>query len=447
VLVVRVAGRFFATVFGYGRHLLKPGCWDENFGLRATLNSIEPNSIRSIDRKSFDAIARHTREEASREGSIEQFGLNIDQDLLRAVVGRPTDKQLGRRLAGMDALTAIVALELRDLPDQLERYLRQSRRQSYRRRFPWVEQISEVRDGWQRAELDDLLASRLGRGELEKCWLSVPVPIDWSQVGGFRYSMSERAETHDDIHLITFLPSLRNPESLGPEQLRRRAVYCVDLDGRHARDKWSVYQCLYAEIRHQGNVYLLTGGGWYRVAPGFVARVDGDVAQIPATVVPLPDYEHSSEVEYNRAVRRANRRELALMDRKNIPYGGGSSRIEFCDLYTRSRVMIHVKRYAGSSVLSHLFAQGVVSGTLFLQDADFRKAVNRQLPETHRVQRPDRRPPARSYEVAFAIISRSPRELQLPFFSKVNLRTAHQTLTGLGYRVTLTKIPVAASRS
>src|SRR5581483_2977489 len=149
----KVGGRVFAVVFGYGRHLLQPGCWDESFGLRTTLNSIAPDSIRSLDRKSFDALTRHTREEASRKGPIEDFGLNIEQDLLRAVVGRPVAPELGRRIAGMDALTATVAMSLLDLPVQLERYLNQWRKTGYRSRFPWVDQVSEVRDGRMRAEL------------------------------------------------------------------------------------------------------------------------------------------------------------------------------------------------------------------------------------------------------------------------------------------------------
>ena len=442
LLVLRVKGRFFAVAFGYGRHLLEPGSWDANFGLRVTLNAIEPDSVRSIDRKSFDAISRHTREEASREGSIDQFGINVDRDLLRAVVGRPKSLSLGRMLAGMDALTATIGITLQDLPSQLELYLQQWRKRSYKKRYPWVDQISEVRDGRQRAELDERLVARLARGDLEKSWLSVPVPIDWSQVGGFRYTPGPRAETYDDIHLASFLDSFRNPEDLKPEHLRRRAIYCLDPDGQHAWDKWTAYQCLYAEMKHQGNVFLLTGGHWYRVAPGFVSRVDGDIAQIAETTALLPRYSHGSEGEYNRSVSRRSRREFALMDGKNIPYGGGASRIEFCDLYTRSRVMIHVKRYGASSVLSHLFAQGLVAATLFLQDSDFRKAVNRRLPESHRLARPERRPTVQNYEVAFAIVSKSAGELQLPFFSKVNLRNAYQTLTGLGYDVTLTKIAV-----
>ena len=67
--------------------------------------------------------------------------------------------------------------------------------------------------------------------------------------------------------------------------------------------------------------------------------------------------------------------EVAVMDRKNIRYGGGASRIEFCDLFINKRTLLHVKRYGGSSAMSHLFSQGVVSATLFLQDRDFRQKV------------------------------------------------------------------------
>lgn len=439
-LVFKVDNRHVAVVFGYGRHLLKPGCWDESFGLRTTLNSIDPDSIRSIDRKSFDTLSRHTREEANREGPIEQFGLNVEQDLLRAVVGRPSADVLGKRLAGMDALTATVALRLEDLYDQIGRYLGQWRKTTYRARFPWIDQIAEIRDSRTRLELDDLLCARLRTGNVSKSWLAVPLPVDWSGVGGFRYSSSSRAEIRPDLDLSEFLASLRNPTELAPEQLRRRCVEMLDADGQYPRDRWQVYQCLYAEVRQGSDVFLLTGGRWYRVAPVFVQKVDREVAAIRPTNVALPKFSHAGEQEFNVDAQRSDPSNIALMDRKNIPYGGGPSQIEFCDLYTKSCVMLHVKRYQGSSVLSHLFAQGVVAGTLFAQDADFRKALNKRLPLSHRLRRPEQRPRTEKYEVAFAIISKSRNALQLPFFSKVNLRQAYNTLSGLGYRVTLTKI-------
>ena len=53
-------------------------------------------------------------------------------------------------------------------------------------------------------------------------------------------------------------------------------------------------------------------------------------------------------------------------------------------------------------------------------------------------------PEAKDYEIGFAIVSRVPGQLELPFFSKVNLRSAARTLNGFGYKVTLTKIDVVA---
>lgn len=441
VLVLRAAERWFAVTFGYGRHLLAQGIWEPNFGLKVTLNSIDDDSIRSIDRKSFDAIARHTREEASRAGSIEQFGLNVEEDLLRAVVGKPEDETLARSMAGMDALTVTAATTLPDLPARLERYLSQWTKRKYRTRSPWVDQIAEIRDRRQARSLDERLVERLVARELDHAWLAVPIPIDWSKVGGFRFSNSQRADTHDDIHLQGFFESLRDSTSLSPETLRRKSVYCLDPDGRHVSDRWSVYQCLYVEISDGEDVFLLTGGRWYRVARRFVRRIDQDVAGLPSTEFDLPPYRHGSEGAYNQAVARGDAA-VALMDQKNIRYGGGASQIEFCDLFVRKRVMLHVKRYGGSSVLSHLFSQGVVSATLFLQDQEFRKVVRKKLRGRHRDGVPEGRPRPDHYEVGFVVISRAPGDLVLPFFSKVNLRNAARTLAGLGYRVTLTKVDV-----
>ena len=48
VFLVQASRRWFALTFGQGRHLLAPGVYEENFGLRATLNSVNPDHIRVI---------------------------------------------------------------------------------------------------------------------------------------------------------------------------------------------------------------------------------------------------------------------------------------------------------------------------------------------------------------------------------------------------------------
>ncbi len=128
------------------------------------------------------------------------------------------------------------------------------------------------------------------------------------------------------------------------------------------------------------------------------------------------------------------------MDRKNINYGGGSSSVEFCDVYdTEKKAFMHIKNYYGSSALSHLFAQGRVSGQLFLSDPKFRKKVKEKEPSLP--FDPDTNPSPSDYKIIFGIISESENDLNLPFFSKVNFKNERNLLNTFGFKgVYLTKI-------
>jgi uncharacterized protein (TIGR04141 family) len=69
VFVTRAGGRFFIVVFGQGRHLIKPGACEERFGLRVTLNSVDPKSLRAVDVSTLEANPFHGTRQASREES------------------------------------------------------------------------------------------------------------------------------------------------------------------------------------------------------------------------------------------------------------------------------------------------------------------------------------------------------------------------------------------
>jgi len=132
------------------------------------------------------------------------------------------------------------------------------------------------------------------------------------------------------------------------------------------------------------------------------------------------------------------------MDRKLVSYGGAHSTIEFCDLLTDTKQLVHIKRYGGSSHLSHLFNQGVVSGELFVSDSKFRKSVNEKLPAAYKLANADETPDPREWEVVFAVISKSNNPLDIPFFSKVALRNAQRRLQSYGYKVRKKKIQIAS---
>jgi uncharacterized protein (TIGR04141 family) len=55
---------------------------------------------------------------------------------------------------------------------------------------------------------------------------------------------------------------------------------------------------------------------------------------------------------------------------------------------------------------------------------------------------PNQPPNAAEFQVVFAIVSDSPDDLALPFFSKITLRHAARRLQAYGFRVAVAKIPV-----
>jgi uncharacterized protein (TIGR04141 family) len=445
VLAVRVKDRLFAITFGYGRHLINPLVIESSFGLRVTLNAVAPDKIRSIDKKAFEGISTHTREQASKDTSIADFGLDVERDVLRAVVGTPSDTTLGTRLAGMDALTVTCKVSLDTLPALLGAYLDKSAEVTYKDRYPWVDNIKEIREKRLRNQLDEELLKLLADRDNPRAWLGVPDLIDWNDIEGFKYSAAASAETFPDLHLRDYLDKvIKTIPSI--DTLRSHRVHGVRATSNDIFDKWPVYRCLYAEVTFAQQTYLLSSGAWYSVDRDFMEKINSAVDEIQETnLVPLAYTEGDDEAAYN--VKLADSIAGACcLDGQTVQYGGGRSKVEFCDVLLPSRQLLHVKRYAGSSsVLSHLFAQGVVSATSFVGDAAFREKVNEMLPVAMRLSDPSTQPDTSEYEVAYVIASRSAKPLTpstLPFFSRVTLRNAHRTLTQMGFKVTLTKAQV-----
>jgi uncharacterized protein (TIGR04141 family) len=440
VLVVKMKGRIFALTFGYGRTLLNKEALEERFGLRVTLNTIDVEKIRTIDRKSLDAIPKIMKEQASKEGPVAHFSLNIVNELIRSFSGIPADQTFGTRLAGTDSLTVSIKANLDDIPALLATCFDKWNDTSYKIKFPWIDHIEEVRDPSIVNRLENELVSKIKSNNFDKMWLSVPDLLDWSDIAGFRYRDSKTDSIQKDIHFDTFLSTVREIDSLSIDFLKHRNVFCISESTDIVVDKWSIFHCIYSEIEIDDKTYLLTDGKWYCIDPSFVRQIDKDISELRQTNIKLPKYIDKNEEEYNARVCKASIKELILMDRKLIPYGGGASRIEFCDIYSKQGTIIHVKRYGGSSVLSYLFLQGSNSAESFLFEPEFRTAVNKKLPTSHKLLNPKDRIVTSQHEIAFVVISKSKKTLTLPFFSRLTLRNVYRRLQGFGYKVTLTKV-------
>lgn len=445
-LLVKMEDRSYVLTFGQGgRFLVKEGAYEEKFGLLVALNSVDRESFRCVDKQSLDTLQSHTRIQSGYEASADQFGLDVEQDMLKAIVGTPTDTRLGSRMSGTDSLSVSVRMRLADLPFLLRSYKDKFEQDLSKTDYQWVNNISLVKHNSQLVdELDNALVANIRANDHSKVWLAIPEIIHWDVVKGFIYSHG-KSNLYTDITLHNFLKTVDDIDSITIDLLKNRSVSCADADHQKVFKHWPIYKCVYAEIDLGANKYILNDGKWFHVNEDFVARTNVDYQEIPYSNLTLPIYEGDNEGEYNQQVSAQYPQRFALLDAKNkISHGGGHGQVEACDLLSIDRQLIHIKIYGKSSVFSHLFSQGFVSGQLLQLDAEFRRKVREKLDAPFdELIAVDRRPRENEYTIIFAVISdQKHKRLSIPFFSRVNLNNTFKMLKGYGYEVELLKIDV-----
>jgi uncharacterized protein (TIGR04141 family) len=444
LLVVQIEEHIFGLPFGQGRYLLDLDQVEERFGLKVCLNSIDERAIRSIDKRSFDAMLTQSRVQTSKAAPIADFGLDIEQDLLRAATGTPVDTGLGERMSGLDSLNVSARTSLSDLTALLPKYMRAFRSTKYRAKYRWVDQIAEIRA---EADIDRLNAKLIAAFEdraKTHLWMALPEVVDWTRVQGFRHSHRRGAPLHYDAHLEEWIADAVKDSDVSIELLLRKRVYASDANGLDVVD-WPVYKCLYCEIEEGQSTYLLSAGKWYLVKRDLVEHVNESFRTISRRATPLPHYAHESEAAYNVDVAERSPQEFSCHDRKLITVPGSGSPIEICDLYSKQRELIHVKRYGASSVLSHHFAQALISAEALSLDRAARDAFAGQLKPQFRFD--PLKFQAADHTVVLAVVSDQQGDLTLPFFSRLNLRHTERRLRAMGFRVAIAKIQVETRTS
>ncbi|MGA3209249.1 MAG: TIGR04141 family sporadically distributed protein [Syntrophales bacterium] len=445
-LLIKVEDRYFVLSFGPGgRFLIRDGICEERFGLLVALNSVDKESFRCIDKQSLDTIQSHTRIQSGYETTSDQFGLDVEQDMLKAIVGTPSDSRIGNRMTGTDSLSVSVRMDLSDLDFLLRSYKEKFDCDLSATDYQWVNNISIVKNSAPIvATLESKLLEKFAQKDYTNLWLSIPEIIQWDLVKGFLFTDGGKT-IHPDINLLGFLSTLKDDQPITLDLLKQHQVSCADEDHNKVFKTWPIYKCLYSEIDCEGNKYVLNDGKWFSVNTDFVQKTNADFAKINLSSLVLPEYCGGGEGSYNTAIAEAYPNRFALLDDKNkIFHGGGHGQVEVCDLLSLDKQLIHIKIYGKSTVFSHLFSQGFVSAQLLQLDSEFRKKVKERLnPPFIDLLKIESRPAENEFTVIFAVISDSKGdELYLPFFSRVNLNNTAKMLKGFGYNVELLKIHV-----
>ena len=342
VMLLCVRDRIMAVVFGYGRSFLKEECLERNFGLKVSLNTIDPNRMRSINAATIEDMVVTTQRQASYSTTQDEFGLNVTNDIMKRLTGEPYDPIYGNHISGKDSLVVSVHMEMTDLKEQLELYYDAYNGSRYKEiGFEWVDNVAEIRDSVQSEALDFELANAIEKREVDHLHIAPTETTNWDRIIGFCYSgigkKLDEAENYNlDLDLTEYIEKIKAGTNI-LSKLHRDKLYAMNSDGTPFVI-CSIYAALVFQIKCDEKNYILCSGTWYYVESSFFNQVNSFInTRIPLSNVNLPDCpSDKDEGAYNEMVAESNP-DFCLMGRKLIAVENGPKKIEACDIFTRDK--------------------------------------------------------------------------------------------------------------
>ena len=370
--------------------------------------------------------------------------MDTQRDMLTTLHGTIIDGKGGKSVSGRDAARLTDNIDVKQLLRVCKDLLKASRATGYKQRFPWADQVEPITSETEIAKLDTDALTLLLEGKLDTFDLYPPEMVDEAAVD---YGTDAGAKTTVMEPTRTLLKhKIERSGASNPEQLRK----ILDKQQITARNdegvtvgRWSWWECLFHESHGRATTDVLDRGVWLRVRKDYADAINNFAAALEPSDLNLPDASRNDlEDAYNKRVARG-RADIRLLDKKLIAPIPGESRIEICDLFCERGHLVHVKRRTGSSGLSHLFGQALVSSQLLAEEPAFAAGMRTALGNWSRLVKD---PPVRGeHRVVLAVIlageSSGRGAKALPFFSKIFLRQTVQGITRMGYTVHYDEIP------
>ncbi len=432
--------RVFAITFGYARFLFNDDVLEEQFGMRIILNSIKQNQIRRISKSSVGSNQKQSDEQLPKSSDISEFGFDINRDLMKSVSGKSEDEIFEKSMmTGGDILSITASRDIDNIDEFLVFCYERYKENSYKDRFSWIDNIKCVKSKEKIAELNGKLIEEIKLKHYNNVWMSVPEVVSWEDIKDFKISGSK--DSYSDIYIEDVISSIKNDLSSVDQLTSKKVVARSSRDELLPIYEWSAYKCILAEISDGSKEYCLNNGKWYIINNDFAESINEQYTKLELCNDRFLEYSHKDEDMYNDELC-AFLKNSHLLHKYKISIGGGQgNNIEPCDVLWNNKI-IHIKKNGGSSVLSHLFNQSLVSGQMLL-DPNFRKQLRDKATNAGEGDVIPEPFSSSDYEIVLAIINKFQEERpKIPFFSKVSVCFVAQSINNLGYRLTLKNINI-----
>lgn len=449
LMLITLSGRTFAVSFGTGWLRLNDDWVELDFGRQVALNAVPQDKL--IELKAEQVFARRhvSSERAPVSSSRNAFGLDFDRDLLGAVEGLPENAEhFGLSVCGGTSLR--LKIDIRKLFNALEESLVLYGSKAYQKYWPEVDNLIRVKDGALIATLDGLLdAAILGTASSTSPLLvnSGPRREDEHAAALFAIGNLPRKTKRTSRSGAPYLTrgawdNWLNAQGTSASLITAKstAVHALDANGEeiYTTDIYSclAYEASLADATGVSRPFLISQGHWYQTNSNFVNDVGAKLQSLSSTLpsqrlLPWLVGEHEGRYNLRNVVGT-----MVHFDAKNVHYGGGQSKFEFCDLMDPvTRTLYFVKIAVNSSHMSHLAEQVRRTAELFFAaDSSFRvalaKVVTKHNP-TLDISWSKSRPRHGDWNLCLVPLGKTLQEL--PFFAKCGVYRLAKELESRGH--------------
>jgi uncharacterized protein (TIGR04141 family) len=438
VLEIHDEGRTFLISFGLGHLKIDKKGVVHDFGRRVAINGVDPRTVKQVSRQALEGSFIQAVEHAAKSGSVYQFGIDVERDLLQGIYGRCKRPAYGKAIGGATPLRVSIDGGFRTLISRLPIYLKLYEQKIREVDFKWYERIKVVQDAAQIALLDAQLDAQIATGGTG-ILLGLPQSLEGvDQICGFRFekrSPRRPPAVYPDPEFHDWVSWCRTEGlPLALATVAKRSIFVDFQSGSEI--SFPVSDCIFWEYTNtNGEVFIRHDGKWFKIDFNFVAMVKAFFAALPPSSLPLIPYTGGTEAAYNISMSAAIPGSEVL-DGNNVTLASAGSAIEPCDVYlydkaSKSGRMFFVKRKkVGSSGLTHLFSQ-VLAGvdSFFHHDHAFRSAMNSRFntASANLGFRPTTLPDASKWKIVVVICDMR-RAPELPFLSQVSLKRVIESL-------------------
>lgn len=430
LLFLPINDRWMVMTFGMAYHKLKDNAYEYDFGIRTTLNALNPEKIKSTDILKPEN-AKRQRIQVPVASNLNYFDFRQDETIIKRLTGAVKEEynSLFKNATGSNGFHFSSRKQPNEIIDLCSQLLNVYLKEDFKVSFPDIQNVAPIKDPDVIDKLDVKLVEAFSNTTNNNdIMLSIPDIFDYGNSNKIKFSgAGQSALEFEDVSFDNYRQYLESKQTTidNVTKLHQHCIVILNEDDSEIK-RYTIYNSIFFDCIIDDKTYHLCDGDWYLVNSDYIEKVNSYIDPFFADNIDfLTDCNKKREDEYNSAMSNDN---VICLDKKNIA-PENQTNVEPCDLITNSDGILqlaHIKKSTRSANLSHLFNQGLNSVELLRGEEESCNKLKQLVGEKYHTLIDEKK-----FGVIYGIISskeRSNKSKNLPIFSRISLMRTLKTL-------------------